>query len=250
MQYLLELFLSGNLNQSLNEDFMKKQNNEQYEETIHSNPEQQSLTVILRQLMVEGKIERLKQELETINEEELYTSFIHGINHNERVLFLAYLLSLQCNLNDAHLRIVLDASKYHDVGRVNDFVDPSHGERSAEAIVELVDDSIYENEENVALLQGIVELHSLEDRDADYIMIKYGITDKKTFYTLFSILKDADALDRIRITYMQDTVSCLNPMYLRIPYSKSLLLAAHELNEFYMKNEEHTKGGKHEKYLY
>lgn len=250
MQYLLELFLSGKLNQILNEDFMKKQNNIQYVETIHSNPEQQPLIAILEQLIADGNVGRLKQEIEAINEEELYTSFIHGINHNERVLFLAYLLSLQCGIDEVHLRIVLDASKYHDVGRVNDFVDPSHGERSAEAIIELVDSSIYEDKENVALLQGIVELHSLEDSDADYVMKKYGITDKKTFYTLFSILKDADALDRIRITYMQDTVSCLNPTYLRIPYSKQLLLVAHELNEFYMKNEEHTKGGKHEKYLY
>ncbi len=250
MHYLLELFLGGNLNQTLNEDFMKKQNNEQYIETIHSNPKQSSLIEILKQLMREGNIDRLKQELDTIDEEELYTSFIHGINHNERVLFWAYILSLQCGIDEICVRIVLDASKYHDIGRVNDCVDPSHGERSAEAIIELVNDPIYENQNFVKLLQSIVEIHSLEDTDADRIMRKYGITDKKTFYTLFSILKDADALDRIRITYMEDTISCLNPIYLRIPYSKKLLMAAHELNEFYMKNEEHTKGGKHEKYLY
>ncbi|MCI9233228.1 MAG: hypothetical protein HFH08_01370 [Bacilli bacterium] len=250
MQYLLELFLNGNLNQTLNEDFIKKQNNMQYIETIHSQLEQQSLIAILQQLTSGESIVRLKYELDSIDEEELYTSFIHGINHNERVLFWAYVLSLQCGLDEVGTRIVLDASKYHDVGRINDLVDPSHGERSASAIIELVNDPIYENPENMKLLQAIVELHSLNDTDSEKVRKKYGITDKKTFYTLFSILKDADALDRIRITYMQDTVSCLNPAYLRLLYSKRLLLAAHELNEFYMKNEEHTKGGKHEKYLY
>lgn len=249
MQYLLDLFLGGNLNQSLNEDFKKKQNNKQYIETICAHPDQQSLEKILKQLK-KTNIKRLIQELETINEEELYTSFIHGINHNERVLFWAYILSLQCGLEEADIRIVLDATKYHDVGRVNDLVDPSHGRRSAQVIAQLVNDPIYENKENMGLLQGIVELHSLKDTMAEQIMKKYGITDKSRFYTLFSILKDADALDRIRITYMLDIVSCLNPTYLRILYSKRLLLAAHELNEFYMKNEEHTKGGKYEKHLY
>lgn len=185
MHYLLELFLGGNLNQTLNEDFMKKQNNEQYIETIHSNPKQSSLIEILKQLMREGNIDRLKQELDTIDEEELYTSFIHGINHNERVLFWAYILSLQCGIDEICVRIVLDASKYHDIGRVNDCVDPSHGERSAEAIIELVNDPIYENQNFVKLLQSIVEIHSLEDTDADRIMRKYGITDKKLFILYF-----------------------------------------------------------------
>lgn len=250
MQYLLDLFLNGNLNQSLNEDFLKKQENVQYAETIASNPNQYTLKDILEQLLATNKIERLQKEIETINEEVLYNSFIHGINHNERVLFWAYFLGLQCGLNETGMRIVLDAAKYHDVGRVNDLVDYSHGERSANEIENIVANPIYEQDINMRLLKAIVELHSLNDTAAEQIMIKYGITDKSYFYTLFSILKDADALDRVRITYMTPKYSCLDPTYLRISYSKCLLLAAHELNEFYMKNMEHTKGGNNEKHLY
>lgn len=49
---------------------------------------------------------------------------------------------------------------------------------------------------------------------------------------------------------MKKTFSALNPETLRIPFSKNLLLGAHELNEFYEKNKEHTKGGKNEKSIY
>lgn len=250
MQYLLELFLNNEFNQTLDEDFLTKQNNEHYIKVIESNPSQYSLFDILKKLKEENKIECIVEEINHIHEEKLYSSFIHGINHNERVLFWGYVLSLQYDLNVVDMRIILDAAKYHDVGRINDYVDPSHGKRSAEVVLELVDDASYQILENRKLLQAIIELHSLEDIKASEIMKKYEIQDKKRFYTLFSILKDADALDRVRITYMRDTVSCLNPMYLRMPYSKQLLKAAHELNEFYMKNEKYSKGGQHEKYLY
>lgn len=206
MQYLLDLFLSGNLNQSLKEDFFAKQENMQYKKIISENQNQYSLEMILNRLIKNNKINELQKEINTIKEEFLYTSFIHGINHNERVLFWTYFLSLHCDLDKASMRIVLDGAKYHDIARVNDLPDIHHGEKATEELSKIVDDKIYQNENNIKLLKGIVELHSLPDKKAEYVMEKYKIENKNLFYTLFSILKDADALDRIRLTYNEKNI--------------------------------------------
>ena len=42
---------------------------------------------------------------------------IHGTSHNERVALLACYIGIQEGLNDEELRLVLEAAKYHDIGR-------------------------------------------------------------------------------------------------------------------------------------
>lgn len=250
MKMLLELFLSKGFCQPLIEDYQAKLDNAQYQEVLFAYPNQLTLASLLTWFEKQNDIVSLQEELSSIKKDVLYHSFTHGINHNERVLFFSYYLSRQCQLKRDSMRIVLDAAKYHDIGRVNDLLDPKHGGRSASMIEDVVDDSIYQIEENLNVLRGIVELHSLNDKQVNQIIKKYNIQDKELFYVLFSILKDADALDRIRLTYMKNRFSALNPQYLRLPYSKELLRVAHELHEFYEKNKELIQGGEYEKRIY
>lgn len=235
MNDLLELFLCGKLEQTLLEDYLKKENNKGYRELLKTNPNQKSLRTILNWFVENNFIEQLKKEVNEIKREYLYDSFIHGINHNERVLFWAYYLVKNYELNDVALRIVLDGAKYHDIGRVNDLLDLEHGKRSALKIEQIVEDDIYQEKENLNMLKAIIEIHSLSDHKAEYIIKKYELQNQRLFIILFSILKDSDALDRIRSTYLKNRFSALNPTYLRLDYSKDLLQATHELNEFYMK---------------
>lgn len=190
------------------------------------------------------------EHLDSINEGVLYKSFGHGINHNEKVLFYTYYLGIQYQLDETSFQILLDAAKYHDIGRENDLLDPNHGKRSALMVDKVVNSPIYEKEENLNMLRGIIELHSLNDKMAAKIIKKYHIQDEQLFSILFSILKDADALDRVRLSYGKHRFSALNPSYLRMPISKTLIQVSHELNEVYMKNQELTRGGKNEKSLY
>lgn len=250
MKYLFELFLNGEFPKNLLEDYHKKEGNKGYLEFLEINPQQNSLEELLHWYFENEFIKDLQEEIQNMKREYLYNSFIHGINHNERVLFWVYYLSKKCELNETFLRIVLDGAKYHDIGRVNDQLDPSHGSRSASKIEHIVDNEIYQEKENLDLLKAIVELHSLHDNKVRQVMKKYNIQNKEQFYILFSILKDADALDRIRSTYLKNRFSALNPTYLRLDYSKKLLQATHELNEFYIKNKEKIGGELHEKYIH
>lgn len=246
MKHLLNLFLNGNLEESLIDDYQEKTGNIQYMEL----KEQCSLQKVLVWFQENGHIERFLEEINSIKENYLYSSFSHGINHNERVLFWAYFLAFQTNLDPVSIRIVLDGAKYHDIGRKNDLLDPKHGARSASMIAQVVDDPIYQDERNLNLLKGIVELHSQTDKNASKIIKKYEIENEQLFDLLFQILKDADALDRVRLTYMKKRFSALNPNYLRISVSKTLLQAAHSLNEFYEKHREVMKGKSYEKFVY
>lgn len=246
MNNLLELFLNGNLKESLIDDYEKKENNNGYLEVLKANPDQKSLQSILLWMQEQNYITQLQEELDSIKVEWLYPSFHHGINHNERVLFWTYYLGLKLNLDLVSMRTVLDGAKYHDIGRTNDLLDPSHGTRSAEKIENVIEDSNYQKQENLQLLKAIIEIHSQLDKNAEAVIKKYQIQNTEQFYILFSILKDADALDRVRLTYMKKRFSSLNPAYLRLKESKELLKATHQLNEFYMKHKEWTRGAEYE----
>ena len=85
------------------------------------------------------------------------------------------------------------------------------------------------------ILQAIVEAHEGKDKNMSKICKKYKIKDEDLNYTikLMTILKDADALDRVRLDLNMGIVmkTDLNPKYLRTNTSKQLLDAAYKLEE-------------------
>jgi len=156
-----------------------------------------------------------------INEYLIYDSYIHGRNHNERVLMHSIILSALLNIDRESLKIVVYAAMYHDIGRVNDIEDKSHGKRSADKINELVLDL---NNEQMNILKAIVCCHSLHDSEFENVCKEYGIKDIDLCKMLFNILKDSDALDRVRLEYPYIKIELL-----RINYSLSLIKFAYEL---------------------
>lgn len=178
--------------------------------------------------------DEIYKEINTIKSEFLYISITHGINHNIRVLLFAFYLEKQLKLNDVDSRILLDACKYHDVGRIDDLYDEKHGLRSAQMIDKIVDSDIYKDVQNLDMLKSIIEYHSIPDSKIDKIINKYKISDVPRFKILASILKDADGLDRVRLSVNNHTFSSLNPKYLRIPQSLNLIKCAHLLNSMFI----------------
>lgn len=132
----------------------------------------------------------------------------HDRLHSMRVLFLA--LSIihvgKIKLNNKELWQLVNAIAFHDVGRANDEVDEGHGRFSRE---------IYErNGEGDPDVGFLIEYHCKEDCLAeDYLHGK-----KERILLLYRILKDADALDRVRF----DSYS-LDVKQLRIPISHRLV---------------------------
>lgn len=127
-------------------------------------------------------------------------------------------------------RIILDACKYHDVGRVNDLYDPKHGILGAKLVDKIIDDPIYNNVENLKILRAIIEFHSIPDKYFNNIIKKYQIENIDRFKIVAFILKDADNLDRVRLSLNKKTISDLDPNYLRINESLKLVKCSHIIN--------------------
>lgn len=176
----------------------------------------------------------IKYELDTIKSGFLYDSLTHGINHNIRVLLFTFYLAKKLNLDKTKFRILMDACKYHDVGRRNDLYDEEHGKRSANAVDKIVDDEIYKTNDNLDMLKAIIEYHSVPDRNINKVMSKYKIMDEKTFKILAYLLKDADGLDRVRLSIGNKLFSDLNLRYLRFDDSLTLVKISHIINTMYL----------------
>lgn len=166
-----------------------------------------------------------------INEPLLYNSRIHGINHSEKVLLFATLIALREKLNDDDMQIITDAAKYHDIGRTTDFDEKGHGLASANKVETIINGDIYKDITNLNMLKAIIEIHSIDDEHESYIFNKYKLGDLKHFKKMYSILKDADALDRKRFCKVHP--ADLNPKYLRLDISKGLLATSEQINNIY-----------------
>lgn len=167
--------------------------------------------------------ELFKDIMNNLDESILYKSDIHGIGHNIRVALMIYAISILENMNIEDIKILLDGALYHDLGRINDAEDSLHGKRSAEIIENLELDLTKEEKE---ILQIICTYHSVNDNKIDIDSIEN--IDHKRVKKLLSILKDADALDRVR-------VDDLDISYLRNKSSLSLVPATFELYNNYGK---------------
>lgn len=179
--------------------------------------------------------EFILSEIKKIKTRYIFKSYVHGLNHNIKVLLFALYIAYKNNLDDIDLKILIDACIYHDIGRINDIYDEKHGLRSAEVISKIVDSKIYKDKESLNMLKAIVEYHSIPDKFNKRIFNKYKLQNYERFILLANILKDADGLDRLRTSINNKTFSDLNPKYLRLDESKKLVKVSHIVNMIFYK---------------
>ena len=154
----------------------------------------------------------------------LYKSHIHGQSHIERTAVLSACLALLLGLSKREFLLCLEAAKYHDTGRTQDDEDPEHGRRGACRTAEFCC-SYTETEQT--LLQAVITAHSLPDREELPIFHQYcqnDIESYRKYRSIIKILKDADALDRFRLSCRS-----LDIRYLRLNESSRLIRAACEM---------------------
>lgn len=166
-------------------------------------------------------------QMKNFNTEILYKSDGHGINHNIRVCFFAYIISTNENISPRDFELIIEACKYHDIGRINDVEDEFHGYRSANKLIFLQDKY---TEEEMNYIKTIVTTHSRKDKEFDKIAIKNKIKDINRCKKLHEILKDSDGLDRVRLH-----CPYVNIKYLRTTTGKRMIPFAHELYSNYDK---------------
>lgn len=139
----------------------------------------------------------------------------HGKLHTARVLFLALTIiqAGKIRLNRAELSQLTNAIVFHDIGRKNDHVDDGHGKAGRE---------VYEKNAGSSAAPAVcflIEYHCLNDTLAEeYLQSADIIRSKKRTWFLYQILKDADALDRVRFGIYD-----LDVHQLRLPISHKLV---------------------------
>ena len=140
----------------------------------------------------------------------------HDAEHTLRVLFDALLLvqvqGIALTKKESHQ--LCDAILYHDIGRTNDDVDDSHGAKSNDIYY----DAVPECDSATAFL---IEYHCLDDRKALVDLKASNIRNKERVWLLYTILKDADALDRVRFG-----MRAVDPKYFRNEMAHKLLPTA------------------------
>lgn len=103
---------------------------------------------------------------------------------------------------------------YDAYGRANDDVDDSHGAKSRDIYYDTASDC------NSATA-FLIEYHCLDDRKALADLKVSNIRDKERVWLLYTILKDADALDRVRFG-----MRAVDPKYFRNEITHKLLPTA------------------------
>lgn len=226
-----QLFFSDKIEYDYEFDYNIKLNNQNYRKYLKI---ENQLSFDEFCIFFKNNETQINDEINSIKKEYLYKSNMHGFNHNVKVLIFGFYLTKKYNLDSIDTRIILDACKYHDIGRINDLYDEKHGLNSAKKIGEVVDAKIYETEENINILKAIVEFHSIPDKMIFKVIKKYGV-DIERFKLLAFILKDVDGLDRVRTSINNKTFSDLNPKYLRLEESKKLVKISHIINYIFSK---------------
>lgn len=163
-----------------------------------------------------------EQKIKELKTECLYKSHIHGIAHIERVLLFGGLIAMENGCDEADTVLLLTACSYHDIGRIDDSKDDEHGSRSSS----MLSDVIMLPPEDMRIVQAAIHAHSPNDEHMAQIIASYGVNDSDRAFYIAKMLKDADALDRVR-------VDDLNIEYLRFDASKKYKDFAQSLYDYY-----------------
>jgi len=149
---------------------------------------------------------------------------IHGIPHTVRVHMHAMDIAEALGLDEWERDALHYAAMWHDIGRTNDSVDPTHGTKSAEKVFALgLQTDVELRTLEVALFA--MTHHSRDDRHAERAAL--ALKDAEPYLRVFRVLKDADGLDRVRLGSGD-----LDPSYLRFDVSRARVDRAWDLLRF------------------
>lgn len=140
----------------------------------------------------------------------------HGVNHTYRVMVHVLQIGVKAHLGKAILP-ALCAAFIHDMARRNDGYCTQHGRWAAETKLPEFAGQFAEmglDDDDLEAVRLAVSNHSLNEE----------IPENHPNFKIVALLKDADALDRIRISKTN-----LNPDFLRFPESVRLIPFAEKL---------------------
>ena len=135
-------------------------------------------------------------------------SSLHGVRHTQRVHIHAQRLTEELEWTAEDRELVLAAALWHDIGRLGDGVEPGHGVGSVEQADGLKLLAAL-SDEDAAVVRFAILRHSLSDDGATAHAeglaaaadLSWRLADPERALRVLWLLKDADALDRIRLGF-------------------------------------------------
>ncbi len=168
-----------------------------------------------------GGMEEFFEELDKINanQDKYYPSRVHGIEHTSRVTFLATILAKMDVLDEHTKKLLITAARLYDIGRIDDRESKEHGAYGKEKIEQegLLDGF---SRSDKKIIEFVVEQHSLSREENEEAISKLPAWQRSKYQIVLNYLKDADALDRVRIA---NESAKLDPSRLRCRTAKELV---------------------------
>lgn len=145
---------------------------------------------------------------------------IHGIGHTLRVWVHADALASDLGLPEWEREAVSLAATWHDIGRTDDAADYYHGGKSAGKVVGL---GLHQGVDPLVLDLALFAV-TWHCGDEGYAANAARWTcDEEAAMRVLSVLKDADALDRVRLGDLDESWLRFAPSYLRVERAWELL---------------------------
>ena len=222
------------------EDIQKLQYSSKISECIKNNEQMTTKEVI--DIMNAHNIE---DEIKDIKSTGLYDERkAHSIHHIQDVTIFGAILGHKLGLSEHEMPLLIEACKYHDSGRTDDN-NYEHADKSQQIAKERLEGKY--SADDIGIIRAAIMYHEFYDKDKDESDIFFGKICKKYEVKpenieraryIADILKDADALDRCRFVNRAE----LNPNFLRLEESRSLVEVAKKINEGYAKQICEQKG--------
>ena len=149
-----------------------------------------------------------------------HESWLHGVHHTQRVHIHAQRLVRKLRWSDADARVVLSAVLWHDIGRVNDGWDRRHGAFSVARAKKLgLHATLSDDDAKLALFA--IRYHCRSDERGERRAV--GQDDPDRALRILWLLKDADALDRVRLAAPGNGAYEVDSRTLRYPCAPAMI---------------------------
>lgn len=140
----------------------------------------------------------------------------HDVMHTLRVALLSCIIGTHEGLSDEKLFTLCEAVMYHDAGRRSDGIENGHGEAGAKVYKEEGGQDPY--------VEFAVRMHCVDNKICEErVRNEFPEEEQAHAMQILNILKDADALDRVRFGLALDPgADGLDVNYLHYDFSKRL----------------------------
>jgi len=145
---------------------------------------------------------------------------IHGIGHTLRVWVHADALASDLDLPEWEREAIRLAATWHDIGRTDDGADYYHGGKSAGKVVGL---GLHHGVDPLVLDLALFAVTWHCGDEAYAADAARWTCDADAAVRALSVLKDADALDRVRLGDLDESWLRFAPSYLRVERAWELL---------------------------